>query len=99
MTDKPLRVAASTTGYKGLEDAINEFGGSKTFTIIDVEGGKVKNIEVVENPSATLSHGRGPIAAKSLSDKRVDIVISGEVGPGASAMLKELGIEIIQVKR
>jgi predicted Fe-Mo cluster-binding NifX family protein len=98
MTDKPLRIAAATTGHRKLDDAINEFGGSKTFTIIDVEKGRVKNVEVTENPSAALSHGKGPVAAKHLADKGVETVVAGEIGPGASAILKELGIKIILVK-
>ncbi|MEM2864849.1 MAG: NifB/NifX family molybdenum-iron cluster-binding protein [Candidatus Bathyarchaeia archaeon] len=98
MTDKPLRVAAATKGYDELDDSINEFGCSKTFTIIEVEKGDVKKVEVMENPAATLSHGRGPVAAKNLVEKEVDVVIAGEIGPGASAMLKELGIEKITAK-
>jgi predicted Fe-Mo cluster-binding NifX family protein len=96
---KNLRVAVATTGNKGLEDEVShEFGHTKTFTIIDIQDGKVKNVKVIENPAASLSHGKGPVAAKYLADIKVNIVVSGEVGPGASTMLNELKIKTLTVK-
>ncbi|MEM3732497.1 MAG: NifB/NifX family molybdenum-iron cluster-binding protein [Candidatus Bathyarchaeia archaeon] len=69
----------------------SEFGRSKTFTIIEVENGEVKSVNVIENPAASLSHGRGPIVTKNLANTGVSVIISGEVGPGASTMLDDLG--------
>ncbi|MDI6805953.1 MAG: NifB/NifX family molybdenum-iron cluster-binding protein, partial [Candidatus Bathyarchaeia archaeon] len=74
------------------------FGHAKTFTIIDIKDGSVKNVEVMQNPAASLSHGKGPVVAKYLAEKKVKIVISGEVGPGASTMLNELSIKILTAK-
>jgi len=68
---------------------------SRTFTIIDIEDGEVKNIEVLENPAKNMVHGRGPIVGKSLADRGVDIVITGKIGPGASTVLEQLGIKVI----
>jgi predicted Fe-Mo cluster-binding NifX family protein len=94
-----LRVAVATKGNKGLEDTVShEFGHAKTFTIIDIQDGMVKNVEVIENPAASLSHGKGPVVAKYLADMKVNIVISGEVGPGASTMLNELKMKILVAK-
>jgi predicted Fe-Mo cluster-binding NifX family protein len=94
-----LRVAVATTGDKGLEDTVShEFGHAKTFTIIDVQNEQVKNITIIQNPAASLSHGKGPVVAKYLADMKVNMVISGEVGPGASVMLNELAIKILRVK-
>ncbi|MDH7477567.1 MAG: NifB/NifX family molybdenum-iron cluster-binding protein [Candidatus Bathyarchaeota archaeon] len=101
MEEQPnsLRVAVATKGDKGLEDTVShEFGHAKTFTIIDIQDGMVKNLEVIENPAASLSHGKGPVIAKYLADMKVNMVISGEVGPGASTMLNELKIKILAAK-
>jgi predicted Fe-Mo cluster-binding NifX family protein len=94
-----LRVAFATTSDKRLQDKVShEFGHAKTFTIIDIQDGHVKNVEVIQNPAATLSHSKGPVVAKYLAEMKVNMVISGEVGPGASTMLKELAIKILTVK-
>jgi len=93
------RIAIATVNNKGLEDIIsNTFGYSKTFTIIDIENGNIKNIKIIDNPAGSITHGRGPIIAKRLSDMKVEIIISSELGPGASTILKELGISNINVK-
>ncbi|MGB9683687.1 MAG: NifB/NifX family molybdenum-iron cluster-binding protein [Candidatus Bathyarchaeales archaeon] len=90
---KNVIVAVATLGEKGLQDSVShEFGHSKTFTIIEIEEGKIKNVKVIQNPAASISHGRGPLIAKKLAEMKVQMVISGEVGPGASAILKEFGI-------
>jgi len=94
-----IKIAVATIDYKELDDAVSsEFGSSKTFTIIEIEEGKVKSVKVIENPAATLKHGKGPVAAKHLANIGVSIVISGEVGPGASTMFNELGIKKLLVK-
>jgi predicted Fe-Mo cluster-binding NifX family protein len=94
-----LRVAVATIGNKGLEDIVShEFGHAKTFTIIDIQAEGIKNVKVIQNPAASLSHGKGPVVAKYLADMKVNIVVSGEVGPGASTMLNELKIKTLTVK-
>ena len=94
MASKPMRVAVATNGEKGLEDSVaHEFGRCKTFTMVSIEGGEVKGVEVMRNPGASLSHGKGPVAAKHLANMGADMAISGEFGPGASTMLEELKIK------
>jgi len=65
---------------------------------VHVDHGKIRSVEVIQNPAASLSHGRGPVVAKSLANMRVNTVISGEIGPGASTMLNELSITKMIVK-
>lgn len=94
-----VKIAVATVGNKGLEDIVSqEFGHSRTFTLIDIEDGKVVKVDVIENPARNIAHGRGPIIAKSLADKNVETIISGEVGPGASTILKQLDVKILIVK-
>lgn len=94
-----LRVAIAIDGERGLEDGVaHEFGRCKAFAIVDIEGGVVKRVEMVRNPGAQLSHGKGPVAAKRLAEMGVGAAICGEFGPGASAMLDELGIRRIAVE-
>ncbi|MEM3952031.1 MAG: NifB/NifX family molybdenum-iron cluster-binding protein [Nitrososphaerota archaeon] len=94
-----MRIAIATIGDKGLQDYISpELGHTNTFTIIEIENGKIKNIEVIDNPAKNLEHGRGPIIARILGDKGVSMVISGRIGPGASIMLDQLKIRRLIVK-
>ena len=54
------RIAVATVGYGGLEDHVSsEFGHSKTFTIVEVEDGIVRDVKVIDNPAGPMSHGRG----------------------------------------
>jgi len=88
-----LRIAVATNKNKGLKDDVSEvFGKAKTFTIVDIEDGKVKNVEVIENPAASYKYGAGPIVVKELVDSKVNLVIGPEFGPGASAILEHHGV-------
>ncbi|MGB9727991.1 MAG: NifB/NifX family molybdenum-iron cluster-binding protein [Nitrososphaeria archaeon] len=88
-----LKVAVTTKGDRGLDDEVSEvFGRAGTITVLDLVDGKVVNVQVVKNPAASYSFGVGPILVKTLADMKVDYVIAGEVGPGASQLLKENGI-------
>ena len=91
---KKFRIAIPTQARAGLEDTISEvFGKAKTFTIVDVEGDKVVNVQVIDNPAASYDYGSGPIASKTLADLQVDFVMTAELGPGASGLLKKHNVE------
>jgi len=82
-----------------LEEVVSEvFGKAKTFTIVDVEDGEVKNVQVVDNPAASYEYGAGPVAVKTLADLKVNLVISGELGPGASNLLEHHNIQKASAK-
>jgi len=94
-----LRLAVATNGKDGLEDVVsNVFGRAKTFTIIDVEDEKIKGVTVVENPGLSYKHGAGPIVAKMLVDKDVDMVLAYVLGLGADELLKQHKITHIAIK-
>jgi predicted Fe-Mo cluster-binding NifX family protein len=94
-----LKIAIPTKAYASLEDTVSEvFGKAKTFTIANIENGQAKNVRVIDNPAASYDYGAGPVAAKTLADLRVNIVLAAELGPGASGLLKHHGIKAISVK-
>jgi predicted Fe-Mo cluster-binding NifX family protein len=94
-----IKVAVPTKGGGGLEDVISDvFGRAKTFTIIDMEGEKVKKVEVLQNPAASYKQGTGPIVVKILIDLGVNVVLAKELGPGSSALLKQHNVTIIPVE-
>ena len=96
---KKLRIAVPTRAHEGLDDVVSEvFGKAKTFTIVDVEDGKVMNVQVIDNPAASYDYGSGPIASKTLVDLKVDFVVAGELGPGASGLLEQHKIKRLPAK-
>jgi len=51
---RKLKIAFPTKTHAGLEDVVSEvFGKAKTFTIVDIEDGEVKDLQVIDNPAAS----------------------------------------------
>jgi predicted Fe-Mo cluster-binding NifX family protein len=95
---KTLKLAVPSKGDGGMRDVVSDvFSRAAYFTIIDVVDGEVKEVTVEENTASGLKQGTGPIVAKTLRDKGVDIVVAGELGPGARTLLEMSGIEMIRV--
>jgi len=95
---KTLKLVVPTKGDRGMRDVVSDvFSRAVYFTIIDVVDGEIKEVTVEENTASGLKQGTGPIVAKTLRDKGVDIVVAGELGPGARTLLEMGGIGMIQV--
>ena len=81
-----------------MKDFISEvFGRAKTFTVIDIEGEAVRNVDVVPNPAVSYKHGAGPIVVKMLIELGVNVVLAGELGPGSSALLEQHNVTVLKV--
>ena len=94
-----LKIAIPTKAYAGLEDTVSEvFGKAKTFTIVEIENGQVKNVRVIDNPAASYDYGSGPVVAKTLADLKVNRVMAAELGPGAAGLLEHYHIRKVSVK-
>jgi len=94
-----LKIAVPTKAYAGLEDVVSEvFGKAKTFTILEVENGQIKNVHVIDNPATPYEYGSGPVAVKTLANLKIDYVLASELGPGASGLLERHHIRKVSVK-
>lgn len=81
-----------------MRDVVSDvFARAATFTFIDIVGGEVKEVKVEENAASRLKQGTGPIVAKNLKEKTVDVVVAGELGPGAATLLEMSGIRMVKV--
>ena len=90
-----MRIAA-TTLEGGLEDIVTpQFGRTATFTIVDYDGG-IKSVEVVENRAASQASGAGIAASQTLVDGKVEVLLTGNVGPNALNVLRSAGIRIFR---
>ena len=89
-----MKIAASTA-KGGLDDVVIEiFGRAPCFTIVEVDGGEIKNVEVVKNENAMASGGAGIAAAQLMIDKGVSSVLTGNLGPNAYNVLSSAGINV-----
>ena len=89
-----MRLCVSSSGRDVGSRVDTAFGRAPFFLIIDPQTLAVE--EVVENPAATAGHGAGIAAAQTVSDKGVDAVLSGYVGPNAFKGLQAAGIKIFE---
>lgn len=88
-----MRIAVSSEGSE-LDDRIDQrFGRCPYFLIIEIEEGKANKFEAVANKGAAQGHGAGIRAAEQVAELMADAVITGQLGPNASGMLKRLGIK------
>ena len=89
-----MKIAVSTTSG-GLDDKVSEvFGRAVSFTIVDVENGDIKSVEVVRNDYAVRGGGAGIAVSQFLANKGVKVVLTGNVGPNALSVLNSAGIKV-----
>jgi predicted Fe-Mo cluster-binding NifX family protein len=89
-----MKIAVSSTG-KNLTDNVSEvFARCPYFVIAEIENGEIKRTEIIENKSTGQMGGAGISAAQFMAEKNVNAVITGNMGPRASDVLKQFNIEI-----
>ncbi|MGE5587020.1 MAG: NifB/NifX family molybdenum-iron cluster-binding protein [Clostridia bacterium] len=86
-----MRLTVTAQG-RDLDSAIDpRFGRCQYFVIIDLD---TEEFEAVTNQSLMASGGAGIESAQSLADRKVNAVITGNVGPNAARALQGAGIEV-----
>ena len=95
-----MKIAITTTGKSKLTDRVSDtFSRAPTFTIITLEDLEIKESEVINNPASSLKQGAGPIAATTIKNQDIDLLITGELGPGAKTILEAFNIKTYQANR
>jgi predicted Fe-Mo cluster-binding NifX family protein len=88
-----MKVAVSSIG-RNLESKVSTvFGRCPYFIIADIEGKKIQRTEAVENMSAGQKGGAGISAAREIAERGAKAVITGNLGPRASDVLRQFRIE------
>lgn len=86
-----MKIAVATT-QGGLEDVVSPvFGRCPTFTLVDVENGKVVSHEVVQNPYLSAMGGAGIQAAQLVISKGAQAILAGAFGPNATNVFSQGG--------
>ena len=84
-----MKICITATG-RDLDDGVDQvFGRARYFLLVD---SGTRAVEAVEN--APGAHGAGVQAAQLLSEKGVDVLITGNVGPNAVQGLQAAGVRI-----
>jgi predicted Fe-Mo cluster-binding NifX family protein len=85
-----MKIAISATG-KTIENLLDmKFEGCEYFQIHDTESGKFK---ILENKEQNSSGGEGIAASNQLMEEKVDVIITGSLGPNAFELIKKAEIK------
>lgn len=85
-----MKIAISATG-KTTEDLFDvRFGRCEYFQIHDTESGEIK---VLENEGQNTGGGVGIIASNQLIEEKVDVIITGNLGPNAFEIVERAGVK------
>lgn len=84
-----MRICITAQGPTLEAPVDTRFSRCANFTIIDPD---TLEYESIPNPGAMTSGGAGVQAAQFVIDRKVDAVLTGQVGPGAYAALNAGGI-------
>ena len=91
MENEKIAISAENDNVESQVD--QRFGRCKYFLIVEIENNQVKEITPVKNEGPFQGHGAGFRAAQQVGDLGVKAVITGSVGPNASAVLSKLNIK------
>ncbi|MHA1581802.1 MAG: NifB/NifX family molybdenum-iron cluster-binding protein [Candidatus Baldrarchaeia archaeon] len=90
------RIVVATQGPGGLDDYVSPiFGRCPTYTVVDVENGKIIRVTVQQNTAMASPMGAGIQAAQIIANLGANIVIAGNFGPNAFTALTSLGIKVM----
>jgi len=87
-------VRICVTAFSDKPDAAVDprFGRCRYFVILDPE---TMSYDVVENAGLNATGGAGIQAAQTIVNKKVDVVITGNIGPNAFNVLSAAGIKTV----
>ena len=89
-----MKIAVSSTG-EGFNSNISEvFGRCPYFIIAEIENQKIKKTETIENKNIDQMGGAGISTAQLMAENNIKAVITKNIGPRASDVLKQFNIEV-----
>jgi predicted Fe-Mo cluster-binding NifX family protein len=88
-----MRIAVSSKGDNLSSGVDPRFGRSSFFVVFDTEDGSFDVLNNEENAQA--AQGAGVRSAENVVGRRVDVVVSGNIGPKAFDILSAAGIKVV----
>ncbi|NPA22916.1 MAG: hypothetical protein GXO23_01270 [Crenarchaeota archaeon] len=94
-----VRAVASVETNAGLDSIISpRFGRAPFFAVVDVAGGRVANVHIVQNPCIDLPHGAGVAVAQWILSIGARCAIGSHFGPNVMAVLQQAGVRVCMVQ-
>ncbi|WP_297499055.1 NifB/NifX family molybdenum-iron cluster-binding protein [Thermococcus sp.] len=88
------------TSKGGLDDEVHEsLVRAETFTVVELEGGKVKDVKVIENPYRSEPHGAGSKVALFVVDLGADVLVTRVDCPKGKLILDSARVKVVKVGR
>ena len=87
-----MKIAISSTGSTLESEVDPRFGRCQYFIVVDPE---TMIFEAVDNSNAAAASGAGISAAKVITDKKIQLVLTGNCGPNAFDVLSSVGTDVI----
>ena len=90
-----MRIAVSTNDEQGLEGLVSgHFGRCSNYALIDVENGRIGNVNVVGNPFFRNHGGLGDVP-DFIRSQGADVIVAGGMGPKAIEFFNQFGIKVV----
>lgn len=89
-----MKLCITATGKTTDSNIDARFGRASWLLIIDTDTGAI--IEALENTASAQTQGAGITAAKVVSDKSVDAILTGSVGPNATSVFQTSGVRLFE---
>jgi len=85
-----MKIVISSNGKTSENLLDKRFGRCEYFQIHDTDS---KEIRILENKGQNSSGGAGIVAANQLNVEKVDVIITGDIGPNAFELIEKAGIK------
>lgn len=73
------------------------FGRCPNFTVVEIEGKEIKDVNVLPNQYVSAPSGVGIAVVQMLAGEGVRYILAGRFGPNVSAVSGQLGIQMVMV--
>ncbi|MDA3792088.1 MAG: NifB/NifX family molybdenum-iron cluster-binding protein, partial [Elusimicrobia bacterium] len=90
-----MKIAITSDGADKKSAVDSRFGRCNYFIFYDRGNDEYK---AVENKAANAAHGAGIEAARAVAEEGVKAVITGNIGPNASGVIRASSVDIFSVK-
>lgn len=90
-TKQESKMIAISCAGQDIDSLVDPRFGRCSFFVLVSENDE---ITVIENSAANLASGAGIRAAQLMIDNKVEVVLTGNIGPNAYDLLKSAGVEI-----
>ncbi|MCS3901202.1 NifB/NifX family molybdenum-iron cluster-binding protein [Methanococcus voltae] len=88
-----MKICITSTGKELNSNFEQRFGRSPYFIIYDTES---KEFEAIDNTNTSSAHGAGIGSAQLIIQNKAKVLISGNIGPNAKAVLESEGINVLK---